>query len=107
MRLGKKLIVLFFMLSIIGLSIEGFFIQTAHAQDKADFAYEMAQLTSKIVALPNNNVIRFKVTLDSEVDQTVAKLSPTLPPDQRPIFANEMTRIKNKIYADPKLNIEK
>ena len=107
MRLGKKLIVLFFMLSIIGLSIEGFFIQTAHAQDKADFAYEMAQLTSKIVALPNNNVIKFKVTLDSEVDQTVAKLSPTLPTDQRPIFANEMTRVKNKIYADPKLNIEK
>ena len=107
MRLGKKLIVLFFMLSIIGLSVEGFFIQTAHAQDKADFAYEMAQLTSKIVALPNNNVIKFKVTLDSEVEQTVAKLSPTLPQDQRPIFANEMTRIKNKIYADPKLNIEK
>ena len=73
----------------------------------ADFANEMAQLTAKIEALPNNNVVKFKVTLESEIDQTVAKVTPTLPQDQRAGFGADMERIKNKLYSNPKLNIEK
>lgn len=122
MRMSKKLVVVLVMLGLIGGPAEGLYAQTVWAQNdavktagsandaekmKADFAYEMAQLTAKIVALPNNNVIKFKVTLDSEVDQTLAKLGPSLPQDQQAAFGNEMSLIKNKAYANPKLSIEK
>jgi len=76
-------------------------------QAKAEFAAEMNQLGERMAALPSNNVIKFKVTLDSEVDQTVARISPLLVPDQRSDFANEMAQIKNRIYSNPKLNVEK
>jgi len=119
MKTKKILIALFFILSLINLASPDFHSPLAYASSvaapsqntldkfKADFSYEMAQLTAKIVSAPNNNVIRFKVLIDNEIDQTIAAVSPKLPEGLKAEFGAEMTQIKNKIYGNPKLNVEK
>lgn len=73
---------------------------------KASFAYEMAQLTAKIMALPNNNIIKFKITLANEMDQTSANLAMSLPAARQTAFRAEMNKVRDKLYSNPKLNIE-
>lgn len=130
MQTKKIAIILFSLFSIISMPTPDYYSPMAHAANdpakagettpknaaaspsnlekfKADFAYEMAQLTAKIVSAPNNNVVRFKVLLESEIEQTVAKVTPTLPQELKADFSSEMMQIKDKIYSNPKLNIEK
>ena len=80
---------------------------TGKNAETVDFRTEMEQLVATVNAAPNSNVIRFKVLVANEVDQTVAKVAPGLPPELRSEFGSTMEQIKNKIYGNPKLNFEK
>lgn len=74
---------------------------------KADFAYEMAQITTKIISAPNGNVESFKVEFAYATAQVTAKVMPLLPADQRNDFAYEMAQITTKIIKDPNLDVER
>lgn len=74
---------------------------------KAEFAYEMAQITATIVASPTTNAENFKVEFSYATAKVTAKVMPIIPSDQRNEFAYEMARISTKIINDPNLNIEK
>jgi len=74
---------------------------------KAEFAYEMAQITAKIVSAPTTNVENFKVEFAYATAKVTAKVMPMIPGAQRNEFAYEMAQITSKIISDPKLDIEK
>lgn len=74
---------------------------------KAEFAYEMAQITATIVAAPTTNAENFKVEFSYATAKVTAKVLPIIPSEQRNEFAYEMARISTKIINDPNLNIEK
>ncbi len=115
----KLFIILLVLLSMLGVFSLDAFIQTSYAavgniraadpeKFKAEFTYEMAQLTTKIVsAQVKNNVVKFKVLVSDEIDQTIAKVSPTMSEELKTDFTNEMNQIKQKIYSNPKLDTEK
>lgn len=73
---------------------------------KAEFAYEMAQITAKIVSAPTTNVENLKVQFAYASALVTAKVMPIIPSDQRKEFAYEMAQITTKIISDPNLDIE-
>lgn len=74
---------------------------------KAEFAYEMAKITAKIVAAPNTNVEKFKMEFAYATAQVTAKIMPILPSSSRNQFAYEMALITTKMLSDQNLDIEK
>jgi len=76
-------------------------------QGKAEFAYEMAQITAKIVSAPVTNTENFKVEFAYAIAKVTAKVMPILPSNQRNEFAYEMAQVTAKIVSDQNLNIEK
>ena len=74
---------------------------------KAEFAYEMALITAKIVAAPITNVENFKVEFAYATAQVTAKVMLIIPSAQRGDFAYEMAQITTKIISDPSLDITK
>lgn len=74
---------------------------------KADFAYEMAQITAKIIAAPSTNVETFKVEYAYAIAKVTAKVMPMIPSGQRNDFAYAMAQITTKILSDPNLSVEK
>lgn len=74
---------------------------------KADFAYEMAQITAKIIAAPNTNVENFKVEYAYAIAKVTAKVMPMIPSEQRNDFAYTMAQITTKILNDPNVSVEK
>ncbi|WP_285718451.1 S-layer protein [Pelosinus sp. IPA-1] len=74
---------------------------------KAEFAYEMAQITGKILSTPTTNVENFKVEFAYSIARVTAKIMPILPNDQKNEFAYKMAQITTKIISDPNLDVEK
>ena len=74
---------------------------------KAEFAYEMAKITARIVSVPNTNVENFKVEFAYATAQVTAKVMPSIPNGQRNEFAYEMAQITTKIISDQNLDIKK
>lgn len=74
---------------------------------KAEFAYEMAQITAKIISAPTNNIQDFKVAVAYANAQITAKVMPLIPSNQRNEFAYEMAVITTKIITEQNLDIEK
>ena len=73
----------------------------------AEFAYQMAQITAKIVTAPTTNVENFKAEFAYATAQVTAKVMPIIPSGQRNEFAYEMARITTKIIIDQNLDVEK
>lgn len=74
---------------------------------KADFAYEMAQITAKLFAAPNTNVETFKVEYSYAIAKVTAKAMPMLPESQRRDFAYAMAQNTAKMLNDHNLNVER
>lgn len=74
---------------------------------KAEFAYEMAQITARVVSVPNTNAENFKVEFAYATAKATTKVMPFIPSSQRSEFAYEMAQITTKIISDPQLDIEK
>jgi hypothetical protein len=74
---------------------------------KAEFAYEMAQITARIVSAPATNAENFKVEFAYATAKVTTKVMPILPSGQRSEFAYEMAQITAKIVSDQNLDIEK
>lgn len=74
---------------------------------KADFAYEIAQITAKILAAPSNNIENFKVEYSYAMARVTAKAMPMLPEGQRRDFAYAMAQNTARIMSDPNLNVER
>jgi len=79
----------------------------ANEKIKAQFAYEMAMITEKIVAVPTADVENFKMEFTYAMAQVTAKVMPFVPNDQKSNFAYEMAKLSGKIITDPNLNVEK
>lgn len=117
MQTKKMIIVLVSMLGIFTIAVQTIFIQSAYASAtverqnaekfKADFTYEMAQLTAAVISTPAANVDKFKAQLNFFTTRTTANLSMMLPEAQRAEFASEMAQIAKKIVDNPKLSVEK
>ena len=74
---------------------------------KADFAYEMAQITATIVSAPSTNVEKFKIEFAYATAKVTAKVMEIIPDTQRKDFSYEMAQITTKIISDQNVNIEK
>jgi len=73
---------------------------------KAEFSYEMAKITEKVMSSPTINIEKFKVEIAYATAQATAKVMPLLPTDQRTAFSYAMTQMTTKIINDPKLTVE-
>lgn len=118
----KSLLLPLVVVAVIGVSTENLFsiglpgnlvhaakgMSTSGSADgNAEFAYEMAQITARIVSFPIANVEKFKTDFAYATAQVTAKVMPMLPVDQRAEFAYKMAQLTTKIINDPNLNIEK
>jgi len=119
----KLLILLFSIATVIGIatdelkenvtyaSAELLNVSTASTADtekyKAEFAYEMAQITTQVVSAPTTSVEDFKMSFSYATAQVTAKVMPLIPSDQRATFAAEMAQITGKIIDDPTLDVQK
>lgn len=74
---------------------------------KADFAYEMAQITAKLFTAPSTNVENFKVEYSYAIARITAKAMPMLPEGQRRDFAYAMAQNTARIMNDSNLNVER
>lgn len=74
---------------------------------KAEFAYEMAQITANIISAPTTSVENFKVEFAYATAKVTAKVMPIISSDQRNEFAYEMAQITTEIISDQNLDIEK
>ena len=82
--------------------------QPANTDDsaRADFAYEMAQITAKLFTAPNTNIDNFKVEYSYAIARVTARAMPMLPEVQRRDFAYAMAQHTARIMSDPNLNVE-
>jgi hypothetical protein len=71
----------------------------------AVFAEKIEGLISEINKVPNNNIIKFKVTVDNETERFLTETESYFSTNTKNELANEMNNIKNKIYNNPKLKI--
>lgn len=76
-------------------------------ETKVQFAYEMAQITTRVMAVSNGSAENFKVEFAYATAQLTAKIMPLLPDEQRNGFAYEMSQITTKIISTPNLEVEK
>ena len=74
---------------------------------KAEFAYEMAQITAKVVSASSTNVENFKVEFAYATAQVTTKVMPMIASAQRNEFAYQMAQVTTKILNDPNLDIER
>jgi hypothetical protein len=74
---------------------------------KAEFAFEIAKITGKIVSTPTKSIKDFKVEFTYAIAQVTAKVMPIIPSDQASGFAYKMAQITTKIISDQNLDIEK
>lgn len=74
---------------------------------KADFAYEMAQITTKLITAPSTNIENFKVEYSYAIARVTAKVMPMLPEGQRRDFAYAMAQNTAKMMTDSNLNVER
>lgn len=74
---------------------------------KAEYAYEIAQITSKFLSASNTSVEKFKMDFAYATAQVTAKTIPFLPDSQKSDFAYAMTQITSKVLNDPQLDMEK
>lgn len=70
------------------------------------FSEKIDGLIYEINKVPNNNIIKFKVTLENETESFLADTAPLFSTSAKNELANEMNNIKNKIYSNPKLKID-
>ena len=72
---------------------------------KAGFVSKMESLREAILAGPNENVIKFKVLVEEEIDNTINSFEASFRGSDKSEYIYEMMKIKKQIYDDHKLNI--
>jgi hypothetical protein len=70
------------------------------------FTEKIDGLIYEINKAPNNNIIKFKVTLENETESFLTETAPLFSASVKTELANEMNNIKNKMYSNPKLKID-
>ena len=91
---------------LIGFATNGLAAVAEQAEkNKIAFSSEMTKMIENINAAPNNNVIKFKLLVEEQIDQTVAALEKNYSGTNKAEYIYEMFILKNKIYDNPKLNI--
>jgi hypothetical protein len=80
---------------------------TSTEKFKADFAYEMAQITETIISAPTTNVENFKIEFSYATAKVTTKVMQIIPGAQRKDFSYEMAQFTTRIISDQNLNIEK
>ncbi len=73
---------------------------------KADFTYEMTQITATIASTSTTNVDNFKIEFTEAIAKSTANVMRIIPDAQRNEFTYEMEQIRTKIIDHPNLNIE-
>lgn len=89
-----------------GIKTKEFKYAAATDNSQAEFAYEMAQITAKIIAAPNS-AENFKVEFAYQMAQVTARVMPLLPNGQREEFAYEMAQLTTSIISAQSLDVEK
>lgn len=74
---------------------------------KAEFAYEMAQITTRIVSGKATTAEAFQIEFSYATAQVTAKILTIIPDKQRSEFAYEMAQVTGKVLNNPTINIEK
>ncbi|GBG57345.1 hypothetical protein SPFL3102_02712 [Sporomusaceae bacterium FL31] len=119
-QVKKSYIVLVAMVTAIGISdkvgnvayastvlkAENSFAAVEKDQLNANFAYEMAQITAKVIAVPTTNTDKFKVEFTYAMAQATAKMLPLIPSSKSKEFSYEMAQITTKIINAPNLDVE-
>jgi len=91
---------------LIGFAANGLAAVAEQAEkNKIAFSSEMTKMVENINAAPNNNVIKFKLLVEEQIDQTVAAVEKNFSGTNKAEYIYEMFILKNKIYDNPKLNI--
>ncbi len=70
-----------------------------------NFTADIVRIVSEINALPNNNVVKFKVVVENETDKFLDDIKTLFIEKDLSEISSMMREVKNKIYSDPKLNI--
>lgn len=73
---------------------------------KSEFAYEMAQITARIMAASPASVEDFKAMFAYANAITTAKVMPLVPSEQKNQFAYEMAQITTKVISNQNLDIK-
>lgn len=74
---------------------------------KAEFAYEMAQITTRVVSGKATTAEAFQVEFSYATAQVTSKILAIIPDKQRGEFAYEMAQVTGKVLNNPNVNIEK
>lgn len=90
-----------------GISADADASKGATEKFKAEFSYEMAQITAKIVSAPRVNAESFKMELSYAMAKATAKVMPLIPDGQRSGFAYEMAQITTKLINAQHFDVEK
>ena len=91
---------------LIGFATNGLAAVAEQAEkNKIAFNSEMSKMVENINAAPNNNVIKFKLLVEEQIDQTVTAVEKNFSGKNKAEYIYEMFKLKNKIYDNPKLNI--
>lgn len=77
------------------------------ANFKAEFAYEMAQFTAKVVSAPAGDIEKFKMDFAYSASEVTTKVMPIIPNEQKNIFAYEMAQLTTQIISEQMVDIEK
>ena len=67
---------------------------------------KIESLINEINAVPNNNIIKFKVTIENETETFLTDVKPLFASESMAALDKEMNEIKNKIYNSKKIKIE-
>ena len=104
---GKRFLrALLTVICLIGFATNGLAAEAEQAgKNKIAFSSEMNKMIENINAAPNNNVIKFKLLVEEQIDQTVAGVEKNFSGTNKAEYIYEMFLLKNKIYDNPKLNI--
>ena len=70
------------------------------------FSEKVESMINEIKSVPNNNIIKFKVTVENQTEMFLADVKPLFKSETMSALDKEMNEIKNKIYNSKKLKIE-
>lgn len=73
---------------------------------KAQFSYDMAKITERLMAVPNTNIDTFKAEYSYAIARVNAKMLPLIPSEQRNSFAYELTQLTTRVVSAQNLDVE-
>ena len=106
-RVIKCCVGLFMLVSILGFSdtcLAAINVNIPN-DNKAEFVNRMEQLREAINSGPDDNVIKFKVLVEEQIDNTLNNVEGFFLGSNKSEYIYDMMSLKKRIYDNPKLNI--